>query len=76
MPTDLLEKPVTVEDAPPAVRKPRSAVTDVLGNGRRAVRPPVSETSEHKPSNLQQRIRILLRKIFEGHEEFLGWTPD
>jgi hypothetical protein len=26
--------------------------------------------------NLRQRIEALLRKIFEGHEEFLGVTPD
>jgi hypothetical protein len=34
---------------------------------------PVSET---RPAGLKQRIRDLLVAIFEGHEEFLGWTPD
>ena len=27
-------------------------------------------------SDLRQRIESLLREIFEGHEEFLGCTPD
>jgi anti-sigma B factor antagonist len=36
---------------------------------------------ELKLINLNQRLRELFRitqmgKIFEGHEEFLGWTPD
>jgi hypothetical protein len=26
--------------------------------------------------NLRQRIKVLLRDIFEGHEEYLGVTPD
>jgi hypothetical protein len=34
------------------------------------------ETYELRTSNLRQRFEALLRKIFEGHEEFLGWTPD
>ena len=29
-----------------------------------------------KPVGWKQRIRELLIAIFEGHEEFLGWTPD
>ncbi|MGO9518374.1 MAG: hypothetical protein ACLPND_15145 [Candidatus Korobacteraceae bacterium] len=32
--------------------------------------------SELKPEGLKQRVRDLLVAIFEGHEEFLGWTPD
>ena len=32
--------------------------------------------SEPKPVSLKERIRALLVAIFEGHEEFLGWTPD
>lgn len=32
--------------------------------------------SEPKPLTLKQRVRNLLVTIFEGHEEFLGWTPD
>jgi len=31
---------------------------------------------EPKPVSLKQRVRDLLVEIFEGHEEFLGWTPD
>ena len=33
------------------------------------VRPP-------ERADLRRRIESLLRKIFEGHEEFLGCTPD
>jgi hypothetical protein len=36
----------------------------------------VSEPSELKLTGLRQRIEALLREVFEGHEEFLGWTPD
>jgi len=32
-------------------------------------RPGVQETTNPRP-------RSIWRKIFEGHEEFLGWTPD
>ena len=32
---------------------------------------PEADTPEAK-----QRIRELMLKIFAGHEEFLGWTPD
>jgi hypothetical protein len=31
---------------------------------------------EPKPLTLKQRVRNLLIKIFKGHEEFLGCTPD
>ena len=31
---------------------------------------------EPKPVGWKQRVRELLVAIFEGHEEFLGWTPD
>jgi hypothetical protein len=31
---------------------------------------------EPKPVTLKQRVRNLLIKMFKGHEEFLGWTPD
>jgi len=34
------------------------------------------EIGELRSPNLRQRIQALLRKVFEGHEEFLGWTPD
>jgi hypothetical protein len=29
-----------------------------------------------KPPGLRERVRILLIQIFEGHQEFLGFTPD
>lgn len=35
-----------------------------------------SQTDSLKPTSLKQRIEVWLREIFEGHEEFLGWTPD
>lgn len=28
------------------------------------------------PVTLKQRFRKLLREVFEGHEEYLGVTPD
>jgi hypothetical protein len=31
---------------------------------------------ESKPVSAKQRIRNLLVKIFEGHQDFLGRTPD
>jgi hypothetical protein len=44
------------------------------------VEPLVEERSvrvdEQKPIDWKQRVRDLLIAIFEGHEEFLGWTPD
>ena len=33
-------------------------------------------TDELNPVRLRQRIERLLHKIFEGREEYLGWTPD
>jgi hypothetical protein len=35
-----------------------------------------AQASEHKSLSLRQRIKVLLRDIFEGHEEYLGVTPD
>ena len=40
---------------------------------------PVDEPApaeEPKPVGWKQRVHNLLVAIFEGHEEFLGWTPD
>jgi hypothetical protein len=34
------------------------------------------EVCRPERADLRQRIERLLRKIFEGHEEFLGMTPD
>jgi hypothetical protein len=45
---------------------------------------PVEEIEESVPSPVpspqntgaNRRLRNVLTAIFEGHEEFLGWTPD
>jgi hypothetical protein len=66
MPTDLLEKPGTVQEAPKAVAP--AAKTDV-----RAV--PLTSTEESGVAP-HSGIEIVLRRIFEGYEEYLGWTPD
>lgn len=34
------------------------------------------QISESTPDSLLQRIEGLLHEVFEGHEEFLGCTPD
>jgi hypothetical protein len=31
---------------------------------------------ESQPMSLRKRIRDLLHEMFEGHEDFLGRTPD
>ena len=51
----------------------------VTGTGEHSVRSAKQNSaavSEHKPLSLGQRIKVLLRDIFEGHEEYLGVTPD
>jgi hypothetical protein len=35
-----------------------------------------TRTLESKPTDVKQRILDLLIKIFHGHEDFLGRTPD
>ena len=48
------------------------------------IEPEVETPVEEKPSQADERklvgweqgARDLLVAIFEGHEEFLGWTPD
>jgi hypothetical protein len=32
--------------------------------------------SEPRETSLNERVRHVLQEIFEGYEEFLGWTPD
>jgi hypothetical protein len=34
------------------------------------------EVCDRRPLGLKQRVRDRLIEIFEGYEEFLGWTPD
>ena len=41
-----------------------------------AIDPLVKQIEELQPRTLRQRIEALLREIFEGHEEYLGVTPD
>lgn len=42
--------------------------------------PPVEEKTlqagEPKPVPPKQPARGIVSEIFEGHEDFLGWTPD
>ena len=71
---NLLEKPTTLEDAPREVSRIRPIVTDPIRDAARSAQQDVSKTSERKP--LRHRIELLLREVFEGREEFLGWTPD
>lgn len=61
MPAEILEKPADVEELSGQIVKDTTAV--------RVNRP----TIEQPPA---EPAKSLWRRIFEGHEEFLGWTPD
>jgi hypothetical protein len=50
------------------IARPNLSLVDADHTGQEVCRP------EH--ADLRQRIELLLREIFEGHEEFLGVTPD
>jgi hypothetical protein len=41
-----------------------------------AVNTKKGENESCAPVTLKQRIERLLREVFEGHEEYLGVTPD
>lgn len=69
MSTEVIEKPETVQ--PPPRENRRSAIDDVLGPGGHGTHRP-AESSPQRTST----IVALLHRIFEGHREFLGWTPD
>ena len=71
MPSNLLEKPA-VEDALRET-KVSSVRNDVLGESGKP--PRRSAVSERKPEK-HSRAKARLREVFEGHEDFLGWTPD
>ncbi len=71
---DVLEKPTAVENAPREVSGVATIVTDAVEHGVRSARQNVS--SKREPLRLRQRIEVQLRKVFEGREEFLGYTPD
>lgn len=67
MSTDVIEKPEAVQESSPKVPN-RSAINDVLGSGSRR---PAESSQQQTP-----KTSGLLHRIFEGHREFLGWTPD
>ncbi len=43
---------------------------------KRTYEPMYEPADQPTPVSLKQRVRNLLVTIFEGHEEFLGYTPD
>ncbi len=53
-----------------------SIVTDAGEHCLRSAEQGLAAVSEHESLNLRQRTKVLLRDIFEGHEEYLGVTPD
>jgi hypothetical protein len=61
-------------------RRNPMAATIIAPEVETPVEPPVEKkpvlADEPKPAGWEQRVRDLLVAIFEGHEEFLGWTPD
>jgi hypothetical protein len=60
MPAELLERPVVVEEVPPEIPKAT------------AIGQPIATLVEKDAAP----EKSLWRKIFEGHEKFLGCTPD
>jgi hypothetical protein len=51
-------------------------VTDAGEHCVRSAEQNFAAASRHNSLSLRQRIKVLLRDIFEGHEEYLGVTPD
>ncbi len=74
MPANVLEKPTTVESTPPGASRIGSSIVDPLADRARSVQQNLS--SERKPLSRRQRINLVLHDIFEGREEYLGWTPE
>jgi len=62
MPAELLEKEAEVAEVPGKISE------------RGAVPQTAASTVEERPD--QAAKKSIWRTIFEGHEEFLGWTPD
>ena len=62
----------TVLEQPPKVTSPERVASP------RAVVKRTEKTPENEGRPLTRIERVVkgLRKVFEGHEEFLGWTPD
>ena len=71
MPSHLVEKPEKAE----SVSRTSSKADPRLVDPRQDIARPegLAPVARH---NLRQRLEVLLRKIFEGREEYLGWTPD
>ena len=53
-----------------------SIVTDAGEHRVRSAEQNVAVVSDHNSLSLRERIKVLLRDIFEGHEEYVGVTPD
>jgi hypothetical protein len=53
-----------------------AANPNVVPQVKTVVEKKVMRLCEPQPLTLKQRVRKLLIKIFKGHEQFLGWTPD
>jgi hypothetical protein len=53
-----------------------SIVTDAGGHRVRSAEQNFAVVSDNDSLSLRQRIKVLLRDIFGGHEEYLGVTPD
>ena len=62
MPADLLEKPAEIEES--ASKLPRLNL----------VRPNIWQNDQPAPET--QPAATWWQKIFKGHEEYLGWTPE
>ncbi len=61
--------------APTCIAPPEELVVEELAVEEKPVW--VNEPApEPGPLGWKQRVRALLVAIFEGHEEFLGYTPD
>ena len=68
MPTDLLEHPTVVEDVPRVAPKTGSTKVDPRKDHARL--------APERERESGARVKGVLHDIFEGHEEYLGWTPD
>jgi len=67
MPTELLQPDLQQKEEHPVED---SRAVDKTGVAQpQCSRPGVQETTNARPNSIW-------RRIFEGHEEFLGWTPD
>jgi len=72
MPSTLLERPAEVEESPQSSLRTKLLTDQTARSGTDKTREPGRDQSLSR----RQRMEIQLHEIFEGHEEFLGWTPD